>query len=332
MVKIDAWPGTKWNGQGQTRSLPHDWLSRLLARAPLFGGLSKQDLRTVAGLAEPRQYVDGAAVVRVGTRGDCMHVILEGSAVLHPVAGPERRLEPGDCFGELSLVDGAPRAATVVAAGELTTATITGPGFRRMLRDEPLVAVGLLPGLVRVVRDLQAAGDVQGGAGGVEEQGLLSRGYDAESGIVDGGAVRDERDLLGWHTALRHVPLFDALPERRLQKIARRFTVRRYGKGRVMLRQDARGGSFFLLLDGRARVEGRDGSSGILEPGASFGELALIDGAPRSATVTSLDQVTVAELPRAAFQRLLQNEPRTAVPMVGSLVALIRELQGRATQ
>ena len=49
MTRIDAWPGTKWNGQGQSRSLPQDWLSRALARIPLFEGLSKQDLQAVAG-------------------------------------------------------------------------------------------------------------------------------------------------------------------------------------------------------------------------------------------------------------------------------------------
>ena len=108
--------------------------------------------------------------------------------------------------------------------------------------------------------------------------------------------------------------------------------MRQYGKGRAVVRQDAKGSSFFLLLAGRVRVEARDGSSSTLGPGESFGELALIDGAPRSATVTSIDPVTVAKLPRAAFRRLLQNEPRMAVPIVGGLVALIRELQAPATE
>ena len=332
MTRIDPWSGTKWNGLGQTRSLPQDWLSRVLAKAALFDGLSKQDLRAVAGLAELRQYVDGVVVVRVGTRGDAMHVILDGRAVMRPTVGVERRLEPGDLFGELALVDGAPRAATVVADGELVTAMIGGPGFRRMLREEPLVAVGLLPGLVRVIRDLQASRRVESAGRVSEEQATSSRAYDPETGIVDGSVVDDARDLLGWQAALRHVPLFEALPERHLRQVARRFAVRRYGKGRVVVRQDAKGSSFFMLLAGRVRVAARDGSASLLDPGACFGELALIDGAPRSATVTSLDQVTVAELPRAAFQRLLQNEPRTAVPMIGGLVALIRELQGQTTE
>ena len=165
-----------------------------------------------------------------------------------------------------------------------------------------------------------------------EEQTPPGRAYDLETGIADGSVVRDARDLLGWYTALRHVPLFEALPERHLRQVARRFAVRRYGEDSVVVRQDAKGSSFFLLLAGRVRVDARDGSSSILDHGAYFGELALIDGAPRSATVMSLDQVTVAELPHAAFKRLLQNEPRTAVHMIGSLVALIRELQGQTTE
>ena len=332
MTRLDTWQGTKWNGQGQIRSLPQDWLSRVLAKAPLFSGLSRQDLRTVAGLAELRQYVDGVSVVRVGTLGDSMHVVLDGHAVVQPTAGVERRLEPGDIFGELALIDGAPRAATVVADGELVTAKIGGPGFRRMLREEPLVAVGLLPGLVHVVRDVQASVQVLS-AGRIAAERIPPDGPDGPgAAFEDGGFVMDERDLLGWYTALRHVPLFEALPERHLRRVAGRFSVRRCGNGRVLVRQDAKARSFFLLLGGRVRVDARDGSSGVLEPGAHFGELALIDGAPRSATVTALDQVTVAELPRAAFLRLLHNEPRTAIRMVGSLVALIRELQGMATE
>jgi CRP-like cAMP-binding protein len=331
MHRIDVWPGTKWNGQGQARSLPQDWLSRVLAKAPLFDGLSRQDLWAVADLAELRQYVDGVAVVRVGTRGDSMHVVLEGNAVMQPSVGQERRLEPGDFFGELALVDGAPRAATVIADGKLVTAKIAGPGFRRMLREEPLVAVGLLPGLVRVIRDLQASRRVESTERRPAEQTPSGQADGLDNTIADGSVVLDERDLLGWYTALRHVPLFEALPERHLRRVAGRFAVRRCGQGRVLVRQDAKGSSFFLLLGGQVRVEARDGSSNILDPGAHFGELALIDGAPRSATVTALDQVTVAELPRAAFLRLLHNEPRTAIRMVGSLVALIRELQGQTT-
>jgi CRP-like cAMP-binding protein len=320
-----------WYAEGRIHSISKDSLVRSLGGVPLFGGLSKQDLRAVAALAELRQYADGVAVVRLGGHDGGMHVVLGGSGLVRPAAGPERSLEAGGYFGELALVDGAPRAATVVAVGHLTTALIGGAGFRRMLREEPLVAVGLLPGFVSLIRELQSRAPAEGAAHAPETATIAGRAYDPDSGLVDGSLITDERELLGWRAALERVPLFSALPERHVRRVERQFAVRRYGTDRVLIRQGAGGGSFFLLLDGRVQVTARDGSTGVLEPGAHFGELALIDGAPRAATVTSLDQVTAAVLPRAAFQRLLKSEPRTAIPLIDGLVSLIRGLQGTAT-
>ena len=329
MKEPDTTPPGDWYASGRIHSVSKDSLARSLAGVPLFEGLSKQDLKAVASLAELRRYADGAEVVRLGGHDGGMHVVLGGGADVLPAAGAARRLEPGDVFGELSLVDGAPRAATVVAVGHLTTALIGGAGFRRMLREEPLVAVGLLPGLVGLIRELQSRAPA-GDGGSALETGASGLAYDAASGVVDGSPVTDERELLGLRTALRGVPLFSALPDRHARRVERQFTVRRYARDRVVVRQGAGGSSFYLLLDGRVRVDAQDGSRIVLEPGAQFGELALIDGAPRAATVTALDQVTVAVLPRAAFRRLLQNEPRTAIPLVDGLVALIRVLQDQA--
>jgi CRP-like cAMP-binding protein len=71
-------------------------------------------------------------------------------------------LEPGDYFGELALLDGAPRSATVSSVGELTTARVARPAFLKLLREEPTIAVGLLSGLVAIVRSLQAEGKIPG--------------------------------------------------------------------------------------------------------------------------------------------------------------------------
>ena len=133
-------------------------LQRLLAQTdiPLFRGLSKRHLRRVARLAELRQYVGSKPVVRAGSRGDAFHIILDGSAELLMADGSTMSLQPGDYFGELALLDGAPRAATVAAVGELTTASIARSAFLKLLREEPAIAVGLLPGLVGIVRGLQA--------------------------------------------------------------------------------------------------------------------------------------------------------------------------------
>jgi CRP/FNR family cyclic AMP-dependent transcriptional regulator len=132
-------------------------LRRLLVETdiPLFRGLSKRHLRRVARLAELRQYVGSKPVVRAGSRGDAFYVILDGSAEVRTADGSTVSLQPGDYFGELALFDGAPRAATVSAVGELSTARIARGAFLKLLRQEPAIALGLLPGLVGIVRDLQ---------------------------------------------------------------------------------------------------------------------------------------------------------------------------------
>lgn len=132
-------------------------LQRLLAETdiPLFRGLSKRQLKRVARLAELRRYLGNRPVVRAGTRGDAFYVILDGSAEVRTADGDTTHLQPGDYFGELALLDGAPRAATVSVEGELTTARIARSAFLKLLREEPVIAVGLLPGLVGIVRTLQ---------------------------------------------------------------------------------------------------------------------------------------------------------------------------------
>jgi CRP-like cAMP-binding protein len=127
----------------------------VLERVPLFQALNKRHLRRVARLAELKRYTSGAVVVRAGARGDAFYVVLDGSARVRTPDGHTRDLHEGDYFGELSLLDGAPRAATVSAIGSLATARIARTAFLKLLREEPALGMGLAHGLVAIVRDLQ---------------------------------------------------------------------------------------------------------------------------------------------------------------------------------
>ena len=133
--------------------------SSLLAEVPLFGALSKRHLRHVVSLVELRRFRPGATVVRTGGAGNAFYLVLDGGARVEPVTGRGRVLKGGEYFGELALLDGAPRSATVTAVDDLTVGRISRTAFSGLLRREPAVAVGLLRGLVAVVRDLQGAQD-----------------------------------------------------------------------------------------------------------------------------------------------------------------------------
>ena len=92
-------PDTKapadWYSDGKVYSITKDSLARTLAAVPLFAGLSRQDLKAVAALAEVRRYDDGVAVVRLGEHGGGLHVVLggggAGTAGRRPGAGTRAR-------------------------------------------------------------------------------------------------------------------------------------------------------------------------------------------------------------------------------------------------
>lgn len=130
------------------------WLP-MLGRVEMFRSLSKSHLRKVARLTEPRRFNKGADVVRAGSRGDALYVILDGEAEVTTPDGHVRTLTKGDSFGELALLDGAPRAATVTATDNLATARISRSDFQKLLKEEPAISVGLAQGLVAIIRDIQ---------------------------------------------------------------------------------------------------------------------------------------------------------------------------------
>jgi CRP-like cAMP-binding protein len=128
----------------------------VLAQVPLFADLSPRDLKRLADRMEEQRYMEGASVVREGDVGDTFYVIVEGEAkVVAPSGRAVNRLRPGEFFGEISLLDGGPRTATVVADTPLTMLALSRPAFRSLIESEPGVAVGLLKHVSSMLRRLE---------------------------------------------------------------------------------------------------------------------------------------------------------------------------------
>jgi CRP-like cAMP-binding protein len=127
----------------------------LLKRVELFEELTDPELRKVAALAKAMEFPAGEAVTEEGTAGGRFHVIESGTAKV--VAGGRTRatLGPGDYFGELSLIDGEPRSASVVAVEPLRTWSIAEWNFRPLLKTQASITYKLLVALVRRLRSVQ---------------------------------------------------------------------------------------------------------------------------------------------------------------------------------
>ncbi len=128
-------------------------IAEYLQKVSLFSRCSRKDLATIAKLTEIEQYEPGATIVAEGAPGNAFYVVLEGHAVVRRNGRRAGELGPGDYFGELALLDPAPRNADVEAREPTTVARLGVGPFATMLRASPTVNERLLAGLARRVRD-----------------------------------------------------------------------------------------------------------------------------------------------------------------------------------
>jgi CRP-like cAMP-binding protein len=131
--------------------------AEVLGTVPLFAGLSQRHLRRVAGLATMKRYAPYTAIVRVDDPGDAFYVILDGAAAVRRPGKRSVKLRRGDFFGELALLDAAPRAATVEAETEVLTMRLGRAAFQKVLDTEPKVAATMLRTMAGRMREAVSA-------------------------------------------------------------------------------------------------------------------------------------------------------------------------------
>jgi CRP-like cAMP-binding protein len=129
---------------------------------------------------------------------------------------------------------------------------------------------------------------------------------------------------------LAEVPLLATLSRRHLGRIAKIASTKRYGPGSALVRAGGPANAFYVILDGRVRVETPHGAIE-LQGGDFFGEMALIDGEPRSATVVASSEVYVMVISRAKFLKLLEAEPKIALAIMTTLTRRLRAAQTSKT-
>lgn len=128
----------------------------MVGELPIFSRLRKRQLRQIAKLAEFGEFAPGDFVVQAGEPGDSLYLILDGRA---KVVGKSRArpLRAGDFFGEMALLDGQPRTATIAATTELHAMRLRRGPFTKVLAKEPRMALAIMEELAGRVRRLEKA-------------------------------------------------------------------------------------------------------------------------------------------------------------------------------
>lgn len=128
-----------------------------LARVPLFADLGRRHLNQLADAAQIVSYRQGTTVIREGDPGATLFVIVDGTADVSRGGRTLATLSPGEFFGEVSLLDGGPRTASIVAQTPLTAVRLFRAPFYRLVQAEPAIGVRVLAELARRIRRVDRA-------------------------------------------------------------------------------------------------------------------------------------------------------------------------------
>ena len=123
-----------------------------MRKVPLFRGMSTSALETVADRASETTFEDGETVTREGEPGNTFYIVTDGHLHVSKHGTLVSELGPGDFLGEISLVDGGPRTATVTADGRVEALVIRRADFLEMIEWDSAVRLGILTALTQRIR------------------------------------------------------------------------------------------------------------------------------------------------------------------------------------
>ncbi|HEV8143158.1 MAG TPA: cyclic nucleotide-binding domain-containing protein [Methylomirabilota bacterium] len=141
----------------ESARLPQDEKIRHLQKVDIFADCTRKQLKAVAAISRVVEVPTGTMLTRVGEPGEEFFFILDGAAMVDVTRRKRIRLGPGEFFGEMSLLDGEPRSATVRAETDMRLLVILRRNFQSLLTEVPELTRSILVVLSRRLREIERA-------------------------------------------------------------------------------------------------------------------------------------------------------------------------------
>lgn len=281
--------------QDQTRAVER------LAEMPLFSGLTEDVLWAVAERLLLLHVPNGETIFAEGQRGDAVYVVDSGQIEIF-ADGPHgrttlARLGQDEFFGEMALLTGKPRSTGARATSHSNLWALYRTDFDDLVNRYPSVSLAM-------------------------SQVLSER--------------LSQMDRRFTETHLRGLKLLANLTPGQLEDVSRRLKPGRYRQGEVIIHEGEPGDEMYLIESGRVRVVRQRGEKAVLldemEAGDLFGEMALLTGEPRSATITALTDLNVWVISQSDFDDLVTAYPNLALALSRLLSERLRNADTRFLQ
>ena len=297
----------------------------VLAGSPLFADLDHSERAELAAMLRPFAIETGKALFRRGTPADRTYLVTGGRVAVHlsdeATAVPLSVAEPGSVLGATGLAGTMLHSRTAVALEPVTGFELDTGDFRIRSRLGAPLAHKVLG---RLARDLCAT--IRAGLDAVSDDRELEAGRRHAAGP-------DRRPEPARLELLRHCAFFEGFEDDDLQGLLDHMAERHLAGGDVVFAAGAPGDALYVVAAGTIEVSlGRDARRvrvAVLGPGKVFGEIALVDGGPRSATCAAVGDAAVLRLGADAFAALAEARSPLSLRILEALIANLSASQQR---
>ncbi|MFH1464931.1 MAG: cyclic nucleotide-binding domain-containing protein [Pseudomonadota bacterium] len=286
-----------------------------LRRADIFWGLERADIEILADVLPRLDLQAGQELFSQGSLGDSMYVVTQGRLQVRVSDGrgvttTVGLLGPGESVGEMACIDPCPRSAGVVASVPTVVVEISTETIATLEEVAPAIAAAVVAGIMRHVTARLRQTDER-----LElELRTLHRDRDPArqagaqaSGETRPGGPAPFRGFYAW----RGAPVPEGLQPGDLETLASAGRLLVWEEGQLLCAEGRAGASCFVVLEGQVEVFKASAGGGrhlaALGPGSLLGQMALVDSAPRSASIRAQTRVVALEIGRDMFERLVRS-------------------------
>jgi len=309
-----------------------------LKKAPLFKNVPGNYLVSVAKIAQAIQLKGGEILFQQGDQGDAMYLVCSGSISVQINGVEVAQMEVGDALGEMAILDRAPRSASCIAKKDTELLRIADQDFETLVKSQTSVALAVFRTLAERLRRQTANPLKQAGIGEESMQTERKSGVRAtdhlSTGISDLGAHAGELNLknenalynlLKKSAFLKKIPLFEAVPENyliSLAKIARSVSLQ---GGEILFQQGEQGDAMYLICRGSISVQVNGIEVNRMHEGDCLGEMALLDGTPRSASCIAREDSELLRISGSDFETVVRSQTSVVLAMLRTLARRLRQ-------
>ena len=311
----------------------------ILQTLPLLSTLELDELQRIHGASQLLNARKGSVVIREGEYSQGLYIIIRGQAsrelrLTENADEPLTLLQSGDVMGELSIVDGDVASATVTMTSDGVLYRVGRQQFAALRADSDAAAFKVLRAIAPILcRRLRILNQRLGQTFSTQSSSHAGLQSITEHGALFENTSSTRRRLLAASSAGAN------MTEREVEAIAPYFTLDTFAPTEALCREGDAAFTFFIIVDGAADVlkavpsERTQESLGRLNAGAMIGEVSLIDGEPRSASVIAHSVVHALCCSRTDFNRLFRAGDTAAYKLMDQVIQqLAARLRNANTQ